>query len=166
MRANWFSFNNAGTSAVDLHIIDTIAGDDESSGMTVSAFLAQLRALPRTVQKLVVHVNSPGGDAVAGLNITHALRSESSKGRIVETVIDGLAASIASVIAMAGRTVLMADNAVLMIHSPVAVMTATASGARQVAGTLDSLRDQMVTAYQWHSHLSAAELTELCRLRT
>jgi ATP-dependent Clp protease protease subunit len=56
------------------------------------------------VKTIRVHINSPGGDVFAALNIANALREQqTSKGRTVETIIDGLAASAASIVAMAGQ---------------------------------------------------------------
>lgn len=67
---------------------------------------------------LDVRINSPGGYVMEGLAIVNAIAREVAKGRNVTTHIDGLAASMGSVIAMAGTEILMADNALIMIHNP------------------------------------------------
>ena len=65
---------------------------------------------------LVVRINSPGGYVMEGLAIYNALASAKVAGRKVTIHIDGLAASMASVIAMVGDEIIMADNALMMIH--------------------------------------------------
>lgn len=158
----WFRFQNVATdpSTVDIHIIDFIGGwiDDminryysEEIGVTARAFVEQLAALPAAVKTLNVHINSPGGDVQAGINIANALREQSSKGRAVVTYVDGIAASIASVIAMAGQRVVMADNALMMIHDPWSFEIGNAADMRKTAAVLDTMRDQIVATYKWHT---------------
>ena len=67
---------------------------------------------------LDVRINSPGGYVMEGLAIYNAIIREQKKGRKVTTHIDGLAASMGSVLAMAGESIMMADNALVMIHNP------------------------------------------------
>jgi ATP-dependent protease ClpP protease subunit len=75
-------------------------------GVTARAFVDALAALPDTVKNIQLHINSPGGDVWGAVNIANALaRPAVSKGRTVTTIVDGLAASAASIIAMAGSTV-------------------------------------------------------------
>lgn len=150
----------ADPSVVDIHIIDFI-GDwwqdaanrfwGENIGITARAFVEELAKLPAAVKTIRVHINSPGGDVQAGINIANALREQASKGRTVETHIDGLAASIASVIAMAGSKVVMADNALMMIHDPWSIEMGNAADLRKTADVLDTMRDQIVATYQWHT---------------
>src|SRR5690349_6468961 len=119
--AKWFRFVNDASdpSTVDIHVIDFI-GDwidqalnemfGEEISVTAKAFVDQLAALPEGVKAINVHINSPGGDVFAALNIANALRDQqATKNRTVTTYVDGLAASAASIIAMAGSKVVMAD---------------------------------------------------------
>lgn len=169
----WFRFENATSdpAIVDIHIIDFIGGwmDDainryynESIGVTARAFVDELAKLPTTVSTLRVHINSPGGDVQGGINIANALREQqTSKGRVVETYVDGLAASIASVIAMAGSKVVMADNALMMIHDPWSIEIGNAAEMRKTADVLDTMRDQIIATYQWHSKQSSEDLAAM-----
>jgi ATP-dependent protease ClpP protease subunit len=75
--------------------------------------------------------------------------------------IDGLAASIASVIAMAGESVIMADNAMFMIHDPFGGVLGNATEMRTVADALDKIKEGMITSYQRKSRLPGAEISQM-----
>ena len=175
---SWFRFQNAteDASTVDIHILDVI-GDwvdewvnvlwGENLTLTAKAFVDQLAALPATVKALRVHINSPGGDVQAGVTIANALRDQQlSKGRTVETIVDGLAASSASVIAMAGSVVRMADNALMMIHNPYSAVVGNAAELRKSASILDTVGAQIVATYQWHSALDDKAIGKLMDAET
>jgi ATP-dependent protease ClpP protease subunit len=174
----WYRIANAASdpTVVDIHVIDIIGDwmDDlinEYYGfkatLTAKAFVDQLSKLDAGVKAIRVHINSPGGDVFAALNIANALREQqTSKGRTVETIIDGLAASAASIIAMAGTTVRMADNALLMVHNPWTMAVGNAATLRTSADQLDTVRDTIVATYQWHSPLAVDELRALMDAET
>lgn len=168
----WYRVQNAEEtpSVVDIHIIDFIGDwidDYWGFGVTAKAFIKELAALPDSVTTIRVHLNSPGGDVFAALNIANALRDQqTAKGRTVETIVDGLAASAASIVAMAGSTVTMADNALLMIHNPWTVALGDAADLRKTADTLDTVRDTIVATYQWHTDLEADAIVALLDAET
>lgn len=174
----WFRFQNAADdpSSVDIHIIDFIGSWDDDwiarnfgmeLGVTARAFVEALAQIPADVKTLNVHINSPGGDIQGGINIANALREQqASKGRTVHTFIDGIAASIASVIAMAGDTVSIADNALVMVHNPWGLAVGSAAEMRKTAAVLDTMRGQIVNTYKWHSSLDDAELVALMDAET
>lgn len=177
MKAQWYRFQNAATdpSIAEIHIIDFIgdwyqdAGNrfwGENIGVTARAFVDELAKLPESVKALRVHINSPGGDVQAGINIANALREQTAKGRTVETVIDGIAASIASVIAMAGTRVSMADNALMMIHNPYSFNVGTAAEMRKTADVLDAMRNQIVATYKWHATIDDADIIAMMDAET
>lgn len=177
MKAQWYRFQNAATDSTvaEIHIIDFIgdwyqdAGNrfwGENIGVTARAFVDELAKLPESVKALRVHINSPGGDVQAGINIANALREQAAKGRTVETVIDGIAASIASVIAMAGTRVSMADNALMMIHNPYSFNVGTAAEMRKTADVLDAMRNQIVATYKWHATIDDAEIIAMMDAET
>ena len=163
----WFQFRAAadGQSA-EINIfgligdwIDDLWGFDGVT--TAKSFVDELAKLPASVKALKVRINSPGGDVFGGLAIANTLRAEQAKGRKVEVVVEGLAASSASVIAMAGGTVVMADNALMMLHNPWSVSVGNAADMRATADTLDQMRDSLVKTYQWHSELDEKALIAL-----
>jgi ATP-dependent protease ClpP protease subunit len=164
-------------SIVDMHIIDVIASWDDDwiarnfgydLGVTARAFVEALAALPEAVKTIRVHINSPGGDVFAALNIANALREQqTSKGRTVETIVDGLAASAASIVMMAGSKISIADNALVMVHNPWTIAMGAAKDMRKTADDLDTIRQTIVATYQWHvSELSADDIAALMDAET
>lgn len=97
-----------------------------------------------SASKIRVCINSYGGSVSDGLAIYNALRRHSAE---VEVVIDGVAVSIASLIAMAGDTVYMPANALYMVHAPWGMSVGNARDMREYADTLDKFADAMVSAY-------------------
>lgn len=166
----WFSVQNAASdpSLSEIHILDDIGGWDEDwvarnfgldMGVTARGFVEMLAALPDSVNALDVHINSLGGDVQAGVTIANALRQQQSvKNRKVETYVDGIAASIASVIAMAGSKVHIADNALMMVHHPWARAAGNAQELRESADILETMSGQIVATYKWHSSLTEEQL--------
>lgn len=171
---NWYHFRNQASdpTVAEILIVDII-GDwidelvNEFVGMkatlTAKAFIDQLSKLDAKVKTIRVRINSPGGDVFAAINIANALRDQQlSKGRTVETIVDGLAASSASLIAMAGRTVTMADNALMMVHLPWTWLSGNAKAHQAAADELATItRNALIPTYQWHSPLSETAILAL-----
>ena len=114
------------------------------------------------ISELNVYINSPGGDVFAGQTIYSILKRKKCT---VNVYIDGLAASAASIIAMIGRlpgnTLNMPVNAILMIHNPWSMVCGYASDMRQMADTLDKIRDSIVNVYKSGSSLEEKDIIEL-----
>jgi ATP-dependent protease ClpP protease subunit len=141
-----------------------VYGDDATEARgTVEALLD----LPSSVSTIDVRINSAGGDAFAAVAIANALREQRTRNkRYVDVSIDALAASAATVISSAGSRIKVADNALVMVHNPWVVTWGTANDLRDTAKTLDSVRDSMISIYQWTSKLSALELRQLLDAET
>jgi ATP-dependent Clp protease protease subunit len=165
----WYRLTtNAAGETAELVIFDEIGksfwNDDAVSAKQV---LEELQALPTSVRALRVRVNSPGGDPFEAAVIANALRAQrTEKGRAVEVSIEGLAASAATVVTSAGAPIRMADNALYMIHDPIALVVGPAADMRKVADALDKIRDAIIATYQWVSPLEAAELAALMAAET
>lgn len=101
----------------------------------------------------VLRIHSPGGDAHEGLAIYEAL-----KGRGFIVRIDGLAASAASLIAMAGTRIVMAPGAQLMLHNPWTMAEGDGDDLRAVADVLDKIRDSYVDVYVARTGLAKEEV--------
>jgi len=110
---------------------------------------------------LTIAINSPGGLVMEGLAIFNAIARAVADGRKVTCRIDGLAASMASVIALAGSEVVMADNALLMIHNPWDCACGDAEDLRKAADQLDVLKNQIINIYAKRSGISIADLTTM-----
>jgi ATP-dependent Clp endopeptidase proteolytic subunit ClpP len=136
----WFEFKNASEQSVDVYIYDAIG--DYYTGTDASSFVKQLQTIKAA--KINLHINSPGGSVFDGVAIYNALRAHSAE---VTTHIDGLAASIASVIALAGDKVLIAENAMIMIHNPSAFVFGESDYLRKQADVLDQIAETLITTY-------------------
>jgi ATP-dependent protease ClpP protease subunit len=115
---------------------------------------------------LDIRINSPGGYVMEGLAIYNAIIRAAATGRTVTTHIDGLAASMGSVIAMAGSEIIMADNALMMIHNPWDCACGDAAELRRAADQLDRIRDQIVGIYSKRTGLGADELIAMLDAET
>ena len=102
------------------------------------------RMLDDMTGDLTVRINSPGGSVFDGFAIYNLLRAHNGS---VTVYVDGLAASAASVIAMAGDEVVMGAASMMMIHDPWTMSIGDANEMRKTADTLDKIRDSIVDAY-------------------
>lgn len=122
-------------------------------GVGAKDFMAELNGIKSP--KIDLHINSPGGEVFDGIAIYNGIKNHSAK---VTTFIDGIAASIASVVALAGDTVTMAENAMFMMHNPSGLVLGGAADMRKVADSLDKVRDSMVGIYSAKSKKPDAEI--------
>lgn len=130
--------------------------------ITPKQFKEDLDAL-NNISILNVYINSPGGDVFAGQTIYSMLKRHKAQ---VNVYVDGLAASIASLIAMAGDKVIMSANAMMMIHSPWTFAMGNAQDFRKLADDLDKIRDSMIVAYESKSELTTEEITQIMDAET
>ena len=136
---NWFTITNKSELSAEVTIYEEIG----SYGITAKAFLDQIKNVGK--RKITLRINSPGGEVFDGLAIYNRLREH--KGG-VEVRIDGIAASMASVIAMAGAPVSMAENALLMVHNPSGLCAGNSGDMRELADMLDKVRGSLTSAYE------------------
>ena len=137
------------STEAEISIYDQIGG----WGVTANDFIAQLKELG-DVSTINLRIASGGGSIVEGNTIFNALKRHEAK---VITHIDSLAASMASVIAMAGDEIHMAANALLMIHNPWTMSMGGAEQLRKDADLLDKMEANIRTSYA-RSNLSTEEL--------
>lgn len=112
---------------------------------------------------ITVWINSPGGDCVAAAQIYNLLMDY--KGNVT-VKIDGIAASAASVIAMAGTKVLMSPVSMLMIHNPMTVAMGNTDEMQKAIEMLSSVKDSIINAYEIKTNLSRAKLSHLMDAET
>jgi ATP-dependent protease ClpP protease subunit len=136
----WYSIRNATDSdEAEVMLYDEIGG---WYGSTADQFIADLRGI--TAPNLRVRINSPGGSVFEGIAIANALRSHPGN---VTVQVDSVAASIASVIAMAGNRVEMAPNSMLMIHDASGLCMGNAADMEEMAQLLALISDNIADAY-------------------
>jgi ATP-dependent Clp protease protease subunit len=129
----------------EVFIYDEIGVGFFGGGITALAFVQELKGLKlRKTDDLVVHINSPGGSFFEGNTIYNYLRTVEAK---VTMRIDGVAASAASIIAMAGDIVQMPENSMMFIHNPWTCACGDAAEMRKAADDLDKSRDSAVLTY-------------------
>lgn len=133
---------------------------DPKARLDANAVCARIRAASGD---LTLRVNSPGGLVFDGLAIYQALNSYPGK---VIAYVDGLAASIASIIVMAADQIIMAESAMMMIHDPEADVAGNASAFRSSADTLDKVRDQLVRIYASRTQLEPGALAAMMARET
>ena len=103
-----------------------------------------LDALPDEVTQIILRINSPGGEVFEGVSILNMLRAHKAK---VTAVVDGLAASAASVIAAGCDDVVMSPGTQMMIHSPSTIVWGDAADMRKAADVLDNVEASLVEIY-------------------
>ncbi len=112
---------------------------------------------------ITVWINSPGGDCVAAAQIYNMLMDY--KGNVT-VKIDGIAASAASVIAMAGTKVLMSPVSMLMIHNPMTIAYGNSAEMQKAIEMLGSVKDSILNAYEIKTGLTRAKLSHLMDAET
>ena len=124
-----------------VHIYDEI-GMSLFGGVDAAELVAEIEALD--VDELEVRINSPGGYAFDGLNIANAILRHKAA---TTTYVDGLAASAASIVALAGDDVVMSKYGQMMLHNAHAVIMGGAEDLRDAAKVLDKLNDSVAEFY-------------------
>ncbi|MEO3929247.1 head maturation protease, ClpP-related [Micromonosporaceae bacterium B7E4] len=155
---DWFRIEaKADSKAAEVWIYDEIG----TWGTNARDFARELRALD--ADSITVHLNSPGGDAFDGIAIYNSLRDHPAA---VTVLVDGLAASAASVIAQAGDTVRMNRGAQMMIHDASGLVIGNASDMADFAAVLEKTSDSIAAAYAGRAGGTVAEWREVMRAET
>jgi len=153
----WYNLKaDAGKTPV-LSIFDDIG----AYGVSAKSFLNDLRTV--TTDEVDVEINSPGGDVFAGLAIYNGLRASGKK---INVKVLGLAASAASLVAMAGDTIEMPENAFMMIHNPWGFAMGGADEMRNTADVLDKIGTGLVSTYAKRTGKTDQEITALLDAET
>lgn len=155
--ASWYAIRARGTGA-EVAIYDEIG----AYGVSAKGFLAELGALAEGTP-VDLRLNSPGGSVFDAVAIHNALKRHEGT---VTVWIDGIAASAASYIAMAGDEIVMPENAFLMIHDPAGLVMGTAEDMRAMAEALDKVKGSLVSGYAGKSGRTPEEVSALMAAET
>lgn len=136
-----------------LYLYDVIDSWGWPFGVSAKDVLEALNDLG-DVEALTLHINSPGGELSEGITIRNLLRQHKAR---VTTVVDGLAASAASFVALAGDEVVMAPNAEIMVHEPWGAVVGDAQDMHAAAGMLDKAGDNIARMY---AHKAGGDVAE------
>lgn len=155
-----------GSKVLDISIFGVIDPGFPFPGDTMSGEIAQQLVEHKDAAKINVRINSVGGDAFGGVAIYNLLREHpAAKAGNLTTTVEGLAASAASVVAMAGKTV-MAKGSMMMIHNPWTIALGDAEAMRHQADVLDSVRESLVAIYESKTKMKRAELKKMLDAET
>ena len=140
-------------------IVDGVIGD---WGLTARDFRDGLKEIG-DVENIEMVINSPGGSVIDGFAMYDMIKNHPAK---VKARIQGWAASMGSILAMAADEIEMPSNTWMMIHLPWTQAIGEASDLRRMAGVLDSMENHALVAYQIHSRLPESEIREMLHAET
>lgn len=133
--------------------------DMEPFGVSAKTFVAQMEDFrSRGILDLDIRLNSPGGDVFDGVAIYNRLVQWPGN---VDVYVDSIAASAASIVAMAGKRIYIAETAEMMVHSPWTFTGGNARKLRQVANVLDRVQRNLIKAYQRRTGLDETKIVAL-----
>ena len=159
MNKFWNWVRNSEDGSRTLYLNGTIAEESWfDDDVTPAAFKAELLSGEGDI---TVWINSPGGDCVAASQIYSMLMDY--KGAVT-VKIDGIAASAASVIAMAGTSVLMAPTALMMVHNPLTVAIGDTEEMQKAIAMLDEVKESIINAYETEQKQPAEPLYQRLNL--
>lgn len=143
----------------EIALFDCIGADDNGGGITAKQFDEQLKALG-DVPDVLVRINSPGGEVMEGLAIYNTLKASPAK---ITVRVEGYAASSASLIAMAGDRIEIADGAFMLVHEPHQIVQGTAEDMARAQGDLERMTDSFVEIYAERTGMDEEPLRELLK---
>lgn len=145
----------------DIYIFDAI---DTWGGFTSKMMVDEIAAAKaQKADTLLLHINSPGGSVFEGFAIYNLIKSSGLK---TVSKIEGMCASIATLIALGADKVQMSEMAQFMIHNPFTGVEGDAEKVQQTADTLKKIQDQLVASYVSRTGKSEADITEMMRVET
>lgn len=147
----WYSIKAQNDNEAIIDIFDYIG----YWGVNARDFIADLKTLGDNITRIKVRINSDGGEVFDGIAIYNALKRHQAK---VTVEVYGIAASIASIIAMAGDKVVMPSNTFMFIHDPLAVVIGDADDMRDTADSLEKIAGALQSTYMVKTGKSADDV--------
>lgn len=154
----WYSIQAKAGGTASISIYDEIG----MLGITARRFSEELSALGR-VSHIDLHIHSPGGDVFEGMAIYNLLKTHPAH---ITVTIDGIACSMASVIAMVGDRVRIPENGMMMIHRPQGIKGGDSTKMRRHADLLDKIEETLIPAYAAKTGKSNNELAAMLEVET
>lgn len=157
-----FSMSASETKA-EITIYGAIGESIWEDSISAKMISEELKKLPASVKEISIRMNSPGGSVFDGMTIYERLKQHKAK-KIV--YIDGLAASIASIIALAGDEIVIGEGAMMMIHKPMSGLFGNSDELLKMVDILDKIESQMVSIYAKRTGLSRNEIATMLSKET
>jgi len=151
-----------GKDTADILIHEQIGADWFGDGLTSKSFAEDLAKL-EGIRQINLRINSPGGSVVDGLGIYNTLAQHPAR---INVIVEGLAASMASVVAMVGDNITMGEGALMMIHSPWSFAMGNAEDMRKAAEVLDKFEGSLLDIYVKRTGLARADIKSMLAKET
>jgi ATP-dependent Clp endopeptidase proteolytic subunit ClpP len=153
MNKNWYNIKaEASSKSADVYIFDEIG----TFGLTAQSFIEEIKSYKDTPMSL--HINCVGGDVFEGMAIYNVLKKRTARTTVY---IEGIAASMGSVIALAGDEVIMAENSLFMIHNAWGGAMGEATEIRKTAALLDKISGEIADIYTKKTNLPYNRVQEM-----
>lgn len=156
---------NKANDTAEIYIYDSIGDSFWGDSISAKSFTEMLNKVDPKTKTLNVRINSPGGDVFDGISIYNLLQAKKKTMKVV-CYIDGLAASIASIIALAGEEIIMGHGALMMIHKPMAGVYGNAEELDKMINRLDDVEEQLISIYAKKTGKGRAELRAMLSAET
>jgi ATP-dependent Clp protease protease subunit len=157
---NLFKIENKADDKAEMIIYGSIGATWEDSGVSAKQFHDELSKLPASTKEITLRINSPGGSVFDGITIYERLKQHKAK---VIVYVDGMAASIASIIALAGDEIYISEGGFFMIHKPMTMTWGNDTDHEDTISVLQKIEDQMIGIYSRKTGISRAELSNMLK---
>jgi ATP-dependent Clp protease, protease subunit len=161
MKTPW-RFEAKSDSEAELFLYSEIGDSAFGDSITAQQFADDLKNLG-PVQRILLRVNSAGGNVFSDISIYNQLIAHPAT---ILGQVDGLAASISSIILMSASRIIMSQGSFLMVHNPFTSLVGDSAEFLKMGQTLAKVKDSLIAIYRRHSHLSADKLSELMNAET
>ena len=152
MNEKWYNIQNKAGETADIYIFDEIG----TYGVTAQDFISEIKGLKD--MPINLRINSLGGDVFDGMAMYNVIKRREAKTTVY---IEGIAASIATIIALGADEVIMAENSLFMIHNAWGGTSGEAKDMRKTAETLDKITSELTDIYVKKTGLSYDALAEM-----
>lgn len=152
MNENWYNINSKASKVVDVYIFDEIG----MGGVNAQGFIEEIKSFKDSPMNL--HINCVGGDVFDGMAIFNIIKKRTAKTTVY---IEGIAASMGSVIALAADNVVMAENSLFMIHNAWGGAMGEAKEMKKTAKLLDKISGEIADIYVKKTKLPYDKVKEM-----
>jgi ATP-dependent Clp endopeptidase proteolytic subunit ClpP len=158
-----FQIRSKSPTSSEITIYSPIGDSMWEDSLSAKQFSEELKSVGEGVKEITVRINSPGGSVFDGITIYNRLKQHKAK---IIVHIDGLAASIASIIALAGDEVHMGEGAILMVHLPWTGVLGNRNDLENTINRLMDIEEQMISIYAKKTGLDRQEIRAMLEAET
>lgn len=158
-----FEIKNKSATKAEIVLYGAIGTSWFEDAISAKQFSEELKKLDATVNEIELRINSPGGDVFDGFAIYNRLKQHPAK---VTCYVDGLAASIASLIVLAADEVIMGEGALYMIHLPWTMSYGNRMDFDNTVNRLMDIEEQMISIYSKKTKMSRGEIRDMLEKET